>query len=70
MTATEEMLKTSISSGIISANNRATRSEVSVRSSLAASKRSSSLRVRTNARMTRMPDRFSRKTALMVSIFV
>ena len=46
------------------ANIRLTRSEVAVRSLLATSKRSSSCRVRTNARMTRMPLSASRVTWL------
>ena len=58
----------SISAGIISANSRLTLSVVSVRSALASAKRCSSCSVRTNARMTRMPVRFSRSTRLIRSI--
>ena len=62
--ATLDRLKTAVSSGIITANIRFTLREVAVRSLLATSKRSSSWRVRTNARMTRMPLRASRVTWL------
>ena len=58
-----------MSSGIIIANIRFTVREVAVRSRLATSKRSSSWRVRTNARMTRMPLRASRVTWLTLSTF-
>ena len=66
--ATVDRLKTAISSGIISANSRLTLSDVAVRSRLATSKRSSSCRVRTKARMTRTPLRASRVTWLTRSI--
>ena len=66
--ATDDRLKIAISSGIISANSRLTRSEVAVRSRFATSKRSSSCCVRTKARMTRTPLSASRVTWLMRSI--
>ena len=53
----------------ITANSRVTFRAVTVRSSLASVKRRSSCSVRTKARMTRMPARFSRRTPLMRSIF-
>ncbi len=58
-----------IRAGIVIANSRFTRRPVSIRSRLASSKRASSLRVRTKARMTRTPDSVSRITRLMRSIF-
>ena len=58
-----------IRAGIVIANRRFTRSPVSIRSRLASSKRASSLRVRTKARITRTPERVSRMTRLIRSIF-
>ena len=69
MIATLDRLKISISDGMVSANNRVTRSAVSVRSSLASANRCCSCSVRTNARITRIPARFSRSTPLIRSIF-
>ncbi len=66
--ATVERFRIANSAGIIRANSRLTLSDVSVRSALATSKRRSSCSVRTNARMTRMPERASRMTWLMRSI--
>ena len=65
--ATDDRLKIAISSGIISANSRLTWIAVAIRSWLATSKRSSSWRVRTNARMTRTPLSASRVTWLIRS---
>ncbi len=59
----------SMIAGMVIANSRLTRSAVSIRSRLATSKRSSSWRVRTKARMTRTPESVSRMTRLMRSIF-
>ena len=67
-TATLDRFITSMSAGIISAKIRLTRSVVSVRSAFASANRASSCSVRTNARITRMPVRFSRSTRLMRSI--
>ena len=57
-----------MSTGIISANSRFTLKVVPVRSAFASAKRTSSCRVRTKARMTRMPVRFSRRIRLIRSI--
>ena len=59
----------SVTAGNMSANSRPTLSVVSVRSSLATSKRFSSYTVLSKARMTRTPLRNSRVTWLMRSIF-
>ena len=58
-----------MSVGSIRANSRFTLSVVQVRSSLATAKRSSSYRVRSKARITRMPLSTSRVTWLTRSIF-
>ncbi len=67
ITATVERLKMAIIVGMVTANSRLTRIEVSKRSRLAASKRTSSCCVRTKARMTRTPARASRMTWLIRS---
>ena len=66
--ATLAPLMISIMLGNVSANSRVTASVVAVRSALASVKRASSSPVRTNARTTRMPVRFSRSTRFRVSI--
>ncbi len=66
--ATLALLMISIMLGNVSANSRVTASVVAVRSALASVKRASSSPVRTNARTTRMPVRFSRSTRFRVSI--
>ena len=67
-TATLDRFMISMSAGIIRAKRRLTLRVVSVRSALASANRSSSCSVRTNARMTRMPVRFSRRIRLIRSI--
>ena len=68
ITATPDRFMISMRLGIIRANSRLTFSAVDVRSAFASSNRRSSCSVRTNARMTRMPDSCSRSTWLTRSI--
>ena len=67
-TAAEEMLRTSITVGNMNACSRPVRRATSVRSSLAAPKRWTSVGSRTNARTTRMPVICSRSTWFTASI--
>ncbi len=67
-TATLERFMISMSTGIIRANSRFTLRVVWVRSVFASANRACSCSVRTNARITRMPVRFSRSTRLILSI--
>ena len=67
MTATVDRLRIAVITGIVIANRRLTRRAVSNRSTLASWNRSSSWRVRTNARITRTPASVSRMTWLIRS---
>ena len=68
MVATMARFMMSMSVGKMSANSRVTFSVVCVRSSFATANRSCSCCVRTKARITLMPVRFSRRTPLTASI--
>ncbi len=69
MVATIARFMISISVGKMRAKSRVTFSVVWVRSSFATANRSSSCAVRTKARITLMPVRFSRRTPFTASIF-
>ncbi len=68
MMISDRPFMTSIMAGIMIAKTRLTKSIVPVRSRLALSKRSCSKYCRLNARMTIMPERFSRVTRFRRSI--